>query len=174
MKLNHALLSMVVAALIHAPLLHADNQEDSFMLDDISAQEEALPINTKEIELGGAYSSGDSTKFGEYSGLTDPQGFVVGNINIRHRDAYDSGSGQYWNFIGSDLGLDFRSLQVEYGQQGKFKVFAGYDQLVHNTHEGAQTPFLGVGTTQLTLPSDWVSGTNDIWHGFAQCQSKKC
>ena len=159
MKLNHALLSMVVAALIHAPLLHADNQEDSFMLDDISAQEEAQPINTKEIELGGAYSSADSTKFGEYSGLTKSQGFVVGNINIRHRDAYDSGSGHYWNFIGSDLGLDFRSLQIEYGQQSKFKVFAGYDQLVHNTHVGAQTPFLGVGTTQLTLPSDWVPGT---------------
>ncbi|NOQ13811.1 MAG: MtrB/PioB family decaheme-associated outer membrane protein [Methyloprofundus sp.] len=134
------------------------DDEDGFMLDD-EAEEPAEEKNfSSYIELGGLYSSSDSQKFGEYTGLNKQHGFVIGNFNIQQRDAYDSDSAAYWRITGTDLGLDSRFIGAEYGQQGSYKLFFEYDQLPHNQLVGARTPFDGVGTDYLHLPDTWVRG----------------
>ncbi|WP_428353373.1 MtrB/PioB family decaheme-associated outer membrane protein [Methyloprofundus sp.] len=135
------------------------DDDDAFMLDDETedASAEAKDFSSY-IELGGLYNSSNSQKFGEYSGLNKEGGYVIGNFDIQHRDAYDGDSTNFWRLKGTNVGLDSRFVGAEYGQQGLFKLFFEYDQLPHNQAVGARTPFAGVGTDYLRLPDPWVRG----------------
>src|SRR6266513_505428 len=61
-----------------------------------------------------------------------------------------------WSARGADLGIDTRQLDVDYAQQGKFRIDLGYDQLRHNISDTYQTPYIGAGTDLLLLPSGWL------------------
>ena len=104
------------------------------------------------IDLGLGAVSDDSFKFGEYNGLNEKGGYLIGNAEVRSR-AKDA---SYWNLNVSDIGLDSRELQAETGKQGKYKLFFGYDELPHFISDSASTPFLGTGGDSLTLPPGWV------------------
>ena len=170
MSKTNTLAALLLVSLLSISPAHAE-EEDSFMLDDDDSfmlDEEAEDFSESEerkdyssyIELGGLYNSSDSQKFGEYSGLNREGGYVIGNFDIQHRDAYDSDSARFWRLKGTDLGLDSRFVGAEYGQQGFFKLFFEYDQLPHNQLVGARTPFEGVGTDYLSLPDPWVRGAS--------------
>ncbi len=133
-------------------------EEDSFMLDDEPETSPEEKNDSNYIEIGGLYSDTNSSKLGEYSGLTDRQGYVIGSLNIQQRDAYDSETAQFWWLTGDNLGLDSRSIQAEYGQQGSYKLFFEYDQLPHHTLVKAKSPFNNIGSDNLRLPDDWVPG----------------
>lgn len=104
-----------------------------------------------EVELGVGYLSDDSLKFGEYTGLTDKGGYLIGNGQVRYggEDAY------YADVAVRDLGFDARSLRVENGRQGKYKLLLTYDEIPHFLSDSARTPFRGGDS--LTLPPGWVS-----------------
>jgi len=104
-------------------------------------------------ELGAGYVSDDSSKFGEYTGLNQQGGFGVGNAEARYR----SKDGTWLDATLTDLGLDSRSLKLEGGKQGTYKLFLGYKELPHYITDSAVSPFLGVGTGSLTLPAGWVA-----------------
>lgn len=158
---------LLLISLLSISVVYAE-EEDSFMLDDDDgfmldgeAEEPAEPeYFSSYIELGGLYNSSNSQQFGEYSGLNREGGYVIGNFDIQHRDAYDSDSARFWRLKGTNLGLDSRFVGAEYGQQGLFKLFFEYDQLPHNRLVGARTPFEGVGTDYLQLPDPWVRGAS--------------
>ena len=61
-----------------------------------------------------------------------------------------------WKMKGTNLGLETRSLYAEFGKQGKYRFFVGYSELLANRSDTYQTPYLGAGTGNLTLPSNWV------------------
>ena len=157
--------SLLLITLLSISVVYAE-EEDSFMLDDDDSfmldgeAEESAEANdySSYIELGGLYNSSGSQKFGEYSGLNKEGGYVIGNFDIQHREAFDSDSARFWRLKGTDLGLDSRFVSAEYGQQGLYKLFFEYDQLPHNQLVGARTPFEGVGTDYLHLPDNWVRG----------------
>jgi len=107
---------------------------------------------SSEVEVGIGYNSEDSFKFGEYNGLEDDGLFAVGNVIARQRAPFDGESTQYWEVIGTDLGLDSRNVYLGYGQQGTFDLFFEYDQIPHNQIDDARTPFRGAGGDNLTLP----------------------
>ena len=134
------------------------DDEDGFTLDEESEESAETQDFSSYIELGGLYSSSNSQKFGEYTGLNKRHGFVIGDFDIQYRNAYDSDSARYWRITGTDLGLDSRYVGAEYGRQGSYKLFFEYDQLPHNQLVGARTPFEGVGTDYLHLPDNWVPG----------------
>jgi len=137
-------------------------QDDDFSLDDGDVVE-PKPVYTSEIEVGFGWQSQDSFKFGEYSGLTDRGMFIIGNLRISRRDAWDSGGTEYWTLTGTNLGLDSRFLGFEYGQQGSFKIFASYDQTPKNLWIDAMTPFiLQDGGTSLVLPAGWVPSNREV------------
>lgn len=104
------------------------------------------------LDVGLGYVSDDSYKFGEYTGLNQKGGFFVGNASVRSRGE-DAG---YWNIDASNLGVDSRSLSVEGGKQGAYKMFLKYNELPHFISDSVVTPFAGSGGTSLTLPSGWV------------------
>lgn len=117
------------------------------------------PVYSSSAELGAGWVSTDSFKFGEYTGLEEKGVFAIGNASVERRSAYDSGSTEYWEVTGSNLGLESRSARVEYGQQGRFSFFADYDQIPHFRLDDAKTVFNGAGDANLTLPSNWVGAT---------------
>ncbi len=106
------------------------------------------------VELGGGYVSDDSFKFGEYTGLNQQGAFAVANADARYRNR----DGRWLDLSATDLGLDSRSLNIAGGKQGSYRLSFGYKELPHNISDTALSPFLGVGTGSLTLPSGWIPG----------------
>lgn len=129
--------------------------------DDTTANDTVKELTTpqSQIEVGAGGVSSGSYKFGEYNGLQDKGVFGVGNIDLRGGGAYDSPDTTRWRLTGRDLGLDTRSLNGEYGQQGRFRVTLGFDELRRNRSDSYMTPYLGSGTAVQTLPSTWIVPT---------------
>ena len=110
----------------------------------------------KRTQIGAAGVSSPSFKFGEYNGLHKFQAFAVANFDFRGGAAYDSMDAWRWRFQGSSLGLETRNGVLDLGMQGKFQFRFAYNTILANTSDLYQTPFLGVGTSTLTLPSNWI------------------
>ncbi|MDH3899842.1 MAG: MtrB/PioB family decaheme-associated outer membrane protein, partial [Gammaproteobacteria bacterium] len=106
-----------------------------------------------ELEFGAGHVSEDSFKFGEYTGLHNEGGFFVGNADIRYRGE----DAAYMDLSVTDAGLESRSLDIEGGKQGKYKLFLQYDEIPHYISDSAKTPFRGTGGESLRLPAGWVT-----------------
>jgi len=109
-----------------------------------------------EIELGIGSVSDDAYKFGRYNGLQSKGPYLIGNIDTENF----SEDGTFWSIHGTDLGLESRHLRAEQGHQGKYKIFLEWDELPHYKNDTVQTPFLGVGGDELTLPPGFDINTN--------------
>ena len=99
--------------------------------------------------------SKDSSKFGEYNGLTDSGGYLLGNFDLRGGNGYGLGDGTTrWRLNGTDLGTTSRSLGATVSNQGRWELGIGFDQLRHYTTGGDyQTPYQGsMGGNTFTLP----------------------
>jgi len=110
------------------------------------------------LDFGLGYVSDDSLRFGDYRGL-DEKGFYAaldGNIHFKNLQ------GRYFDLYASDLGYDSRQLKMRGGNQGRYQLRFGWQEIPKYRGYGTQTPFLGVGSDNLTLPADWVhSSTTD-------------
>ena len=91
------------------------------------------------------YVSDDSFKFGEYTGLNEEGGFLVGNATARYRNK----DGTWLDLSATDLGLDSRSLSIEGGKQGGYKLWLGYKELPHFITDTAISPFTGTARADL-------------------------
>jgi MtrB/PioB family decaheme-associated outer membrane protein len=123
-----------------------------------------------DIELGIGYVSDDAYFFGRYNGLQSEGAYLVGDIDAR-RFTDDAG---FWLVRGTNLGLESRYLRLEGGKQGRYKFFLEWDELPNYRNNTGLTPFDGVGTDNLTLPSGYT-GTGDLdtyLHGF-ELQTKR-
>jgi len=137
---------------------------------------EELTTPTNSVEIGATYTSpsnkdnrnglvpnsnGNNTayKFGEYNGLFREGSTFIGNFDFRGGGSYDSNDPTRWSLTGRDLGLDTRSINGEYGQQGSFRLRFGYDELFRARSDTYQTPYTGAGTTFLALPNNWIKPT---------------
>ncbi len=107
------------------------------------------------LELGAGYVSDASAKFGEYNALDKQGGYVLANgmARLRRRD------GTWLDLTARDLGLDSRYLGIQGGKQGAYTLLLQYKELQHAISTSAVTPFLGIGTGTLSLPSSWVPGS---------------
>jgi MtrB/PioB family decaheme-associated outer membrane protein len=103
-----------------------------------------------EVEGGAGYVSDDSFKFGEYNGLQDKGAYPIANGSARYRDE----NADYLNLRVRNLGLDTRSVGMEGGRQGTYKLFLDYDEIPHRISDSARTPYRG--NDSLRLPSNWV------------------
>ncbi len=110
----------------------------------------------KKIQFGVGGLNGSSFKFGEYNGLGNSGPFGIGNFDIRGGGAYDSTDTYRWRFQGSNVGLHDRNVSLEFGKQGLYQVRFVYDEILANRSNMFQTPYLGAGTNNLTLPSNWI------------------
>jgi MtrB/PioB family decaheme-associated outer membrane protein len=114
------------------------------------------PVN--RVDAGAEYVSDTSAKFGEYNGLDKKGWYGLLNFDVRGGAGYGSADDPTrWRLFGQDLGLDTRKFFAGYGEQGKFQLGVGYEGIVHNVSDTYQTPYLGAGSNNLTLPSNWVA-----------------
>jgi len=135
---------------------------------NVSAEEDKQGIDAKQwncmyceyemgtstsLELGLGYVAKDSYKFGEYNGLQEKGLFVIGDIESRYRNSENA---SYWDVSVTDLGLDTRSLELEGGKQGRYKLSFFYNELTHYISDSARTPFTGSDENQLSLRPGWV------------------
>jgi len=144
------LLTAMPAALVLTTPAHAADNSDV----DPAVTELTTPHST--VDVGGGYVSQSSYKFGQYNGLSKEGGFAIGDLNLQGGGNYDSDSVMRWRLLGSDLGLDTRSGQFDFREQGIFKLNLGYDNIRDNISDTYQTPYSGVGSTLLTFPGNWI------------------
>lgn len=141
-------------------------EDDQFALEE-TAGPQTDPEKLKDltqirssIEVGAYHTSDDSFRFGRYSGLNEQGANAVLNLDVLRRGAYDGDSAEYWSFKGARLGLDSREAAFEFGVQGKYKIRVDYDQIPSFRSDSTRTIFDGAGSTNLTLPSNWVGSGN--------------
>lgn len=113
---------------------------------------------TGSVLLGGGYISDDFFEFGNYRGLEDQGGFAELGADLIYRGS----DAHYVDIYGERLGLDSRTLLIEGGKQGSYRLYLGWDEINKLREDNALTPFLGAGSSNQTLPADWVlAGTTD-------------
>jgi MtrB/PioB family decaheme-associated outer membrane protein len=118
--------------------------------------EDQSPPLYSALELGIGYSTDDAYRFGRYTGLKDEGPYLLGDV-----DAWSyTEDGRFWRARGTNLGLDSRYLRLEGGRQGQQQYFIEYDRLPNYETNTARTPFLGVGSGSLTLPTGFDINTN--------------
>jgi len=114
-----------------------------------------------DVGVGAVNVNGDSYQFGRYTGLKKDT-----YLGLDASARYSGGAG-YADFIGTDLGLPYRSLEYQHWLKG-FKWHIGYAELPFLISDSARTPFSGAGSTSLSLPPTWVRGvTTQTMPGLA-------
>ena len=109
-----------------------------------------------DLDFGLAYASDDSFRFGDYRGVEE-KGFyaaVDGDVHFRDRQ------GRYFDLYMRNLGLDSRQLDMRGGNQGRYELRFAWSEIPKYRGYGTQTPYLGVGSDNLTLPADWVPASS--------------
>jgi MtrB/PioB family decaheme-associated outer membrane protein len=116
----------------------------------------SLKSPSNSIEVGVGNVSRDSAGFGEYNGLEKSGAKLIGNLDMKGGEAYNGSGVRRWELKGNDLGTTSRSLSGSVGDQGKWNLGVGYDELRHNISDTYQTPLQGsMGGNAFTLPSSF-------------------
>ena len=127
--------------------------------EDDDVAELAKPKST--VEAGVLDVSRDSQKFGEYNGLNKSGAYAIGNFRLFGGNG-DDGAFR-WRLFGDNLGLDSRGVYGDVGTQGRWRITAGYDEIVRNYgYDNYQTMWRGAGTTTLTLPEGYPAASTRL------------
>ncbi|MEJ2214379.1 MAG: outer membrane beta-barrel protein, partial [Gammaproteobacteria bacterium] len=106
-----------------------------------------------EVEIGALYLSDDSKRFGRYTGLDSSGTRLNGSFLVESKDSNNG-----WATLeGRDLGLDSRSLDIDWGSQGEYTAWLNYNQQPFTQFVGSSI-FEGIGSTFLGLPTVWDRG----------------
>jgi MtrB/PioB family decaheme-associated outer membrane protein len=141
----------VLWALAIAPPSHAAEGDDA-------VKEQTQPTNL--VEVGALTVSKASAKFGEYNGLYKNGGYPIGNVELFGGNGPE---GAYrWKVLGSDLGLNTRSLYGEAGTQGQWRVMAGYDEITRKYSDDYKTLWNGAGSSTFTLPAGYPAASTRL------------
>ncbi len=152
--LRRSLLATFIALALAATPVFAQDEAQSDEGPSAELLEQTQVKNLFEFGLG--YVSQDSFRFGKYSGQENKGAYGVFNLFYTSRPNYDAERSEYVSVRGTDLGLRSRSVLLDYGRQGDFRLRASYDQIPTFRSESGKTIFDGAGSTQLTLPPSWV------------------
>lgn len=131
--------------------------------DENSAAIAELTQPMSKIEVGAGMTSDNSFAAGNYTGLNRQGAFAFGNIDLRGSQySYNNNTDDRtrWRLTGTNLGLNSRSLSGEYGRQGAYRTMFGYDEIPRLYSDSYQTPFIGAGSSNLTLPGGFVRGAD--------------
>ena len=133
----------------HSPLVEAEENEP-----DIYSCSQCVKYTGWRgiLDFGLGHVSDDSLRFGDYRGLQE-KGFyaaVDGDLHFRNLQ------GRYFDLYARDLGYDSRQIEMRGGNQGSYELRLAWKEIPKYRGYGTQTPFLGVGSDNLTLPEDWV------------------
>ena len=106
------------------------------------------------VGAAGVALNNRSAKFGEYSGIEDTTGFVVGGLDlIYNRGPY------FMELLASNSGLDNRTLILETGKAGDYSFEVSFDQTPHQLSTNSKSVWEGVGGDTLTLAPGFVTSS---------------
>ena len=108
-----------------------------------------ITLGVSDIRMDNANS-----KFGEYMGVGDDETQLLADFDLSFKP-----SEHYFKSSGRDLGTDYRALELDWGRYGAYGLRFEYNEIPHLLSVSSRTPFNGVGSDQLTLPSDFVTGS---------------
>jgi len=110
------------------------------------------------VEVGAGSVSEKSEEFGQYNGLHEKGGFLIGEGTLRSR----GGRRAYWNLdAGRKLGLDTRAVDAEGGSRAAYKLRFKYDESIHR-HLGQRADALrGSGGARADLARAFVKAGTD-------------
>jgi MtrB/PioB family decaheme-associated outer membrane protein len=93
-----------------------------------------------------------SAKFGEFNGLSRRGTYVAADADLRYGD----GEGLY-----GDLRADTQlgTVRAEIGQEGRYAAQLNYVVIPRRGSDTSSTPFLGVGSSVLTLPAGFSANS---------------
>lgn len=152
-KFNPCLSRTVLAASMAA--IWVAGQSVAWAQESAEVRSLTRPGNT--VELGVGFTSANSFKFGDYTGMNDKGAYLIGNVDLNHRNEANT---HYFSLTGLNLGLDSRNLKLQGGEQGNYGLSLEYDEIPKLSLDSYQTPFLNAGSANLTLPSPWVRGSS--------------
>jgi len=104
-----------------------------------------------QIEFGIGVTDSDFL-FSPYPGI-DQSPFLVLNADIE-----ETTENAAWRITARDLGIDTRTLRAEYENDAGYSLYGEYWQYSSQQNATALTPFINPGSSQLTLPGNWVRG----------------
>lgn len=148
-----------IAAATHAALMSLALAGVAHAADEADPAVTALTTPASSVEVGVQHVSEDSYKFGEYNGDRTKGYLLNGGFDLRGGGTWDSGDATRWRLFGRNLGLDNRSLGGEYGEQGKYRLTFGFDELYRARSDSYNSPYMGIGSNHLTLSSNWPIAT---------------
>ncbi|MHB1204306.1 MAG: MtrB/PioB family decaheme-associated outer membrane protein [Rhodospirillaceae bacterium] len=151
--------ALILLALGFPAAAHA---ADDFSLDEAPPPKPATKAYTDHFEVGVGYQSLKSYYMARYGGVADKGAFAVADGLIDRRDAWDSGGTRFWGASGQVFGFDRLDFEAHMGDQGLWRAGVFYDSFTRYFTSDAKTPFDGVGTDRLTLPSNWRTGNNSL------------
>ncbi|MDE2150204.1 MAG: MtrB/PioB family decaheme-associated outer membrane protein [Gammaproteobacteria bacterium] len=95
-----------------------------------------------------------SYRFGKYSGLYHSALYPLAGGELRYRNA----KGNYLDLEATRLGLFSRAVTLDAGRQGLLEFHALFRDIPQYLYDDAQTPFVGIGGSRLSLPANWATG----------------
>ena len=104
------------------------------------------------LDFGLGYLSEENLRYADYRGLDEDgtQATLNGDLHFRNL------KGWYFDLYAVDTFRDNRQIEMRGGNQDRFELRFGWQEIPKYRGYGTQTPFLGVGSDTLSLPSDWV------------------
>lgn len=120
--------------------------------DDDEVRRQLRPES--EIEVGAGHVSSGSFKFGDYLGLGESGTHAIANVELVRRGEDDA---RWLEIVGRNLGLDARSLRIEGGEQGNYRLRLDYDALPKLWSDSYHTPYVNPGSSTVALPPGWVA-----------------
>jgi MtrB/PioB family decaheme-associated outer membrane protein len=95
-------------------------------------------------------------RFGEYSGYSHSGAYADIDGTATFRDPH----GNYFNGSTGNLGVDSRWIELEGGTQGLIELHGLYRQIPQFLYDTGQSPLIGFGGTNQSLPPNWVAGSS--------------
>ncbi len=115
------------------------------------------PDNFVEVGLGHVSDSG--SRLGRFTGLGDDGFFSVLGLDWIRVAEWDSDRPVTIRLRAEDLGLDIRTVRIDYRHQGRFRAYAEYDERSTRFSDDAVTVYRQTSPGRLTLPANWVADT---------------
>ncbi|MGP8032934.1 MAG: MtrB/PioB family decaheme-associated outer membrane protein [Steroidobacteraceae bacterium] len=105
-----------------------------------------------EVEVGAFGAGGANDSYGRYTGIDSGHVYV----DAAASGALQKADGTYVKYDLQNLGLASRDGIIEAGQDGRYGIALSYDGQPNRLYDDTVTPFRGVGSGTLTLPTGWV------------------
>ncbi|QOC23920.1 MtrB/PioB family decaheme-associated outer membrane protein [Wenzhouxiangella sp. AB-CW3] len=156
MKRRYLQLSTLLPASLPLALLTPSLAAEQVTVEELSP----FIARYSSVEVGLGHVSDSGTRLGRFSGLGDDGFFAVLGLDWIQAAEFDSDRPVTIRLRAEDLGLDVRTVRLDYRQHGAFGVYAEYDERSARFIDDAVTVYREPAQGQRNLPADWVAATS--------------